>query len=77
VPKTELADGRVTTHAYDALGRRTRRVTPTGHSTSYAYDSSDRLTRVTSGAHTIAFTHDVAGRELSRDFSPGLTFSSA
>ncbi|MEU4918768.1 putative T7SS-secreted protein [Streptomyces parvus] len=75
--KAEIADGRVTTYAYDALGRRTERMTPTGQRTRYAYDSSDRLTELISGSRTIAFTHDLAGRELTRAIGPELTFDSA
>ena len=33
----ELVDGRPILYAYDVLGRRTRRTTPTGHVTSYTY----------------------------------------
>ncbi len=68
--KAEIADGRVTTYTYDALGRRTERMTPTGQRTRYAYDSSDRLTELISGSRTIAFTHDLAGRELTRASGP-------
>ncbi|WP_037728185.1 RHS repeat domain-containing protein, partial [Streptomyces scopuliridis] len=35
---TQPADGRTSAYAYDALGRRTRRVTPTGRLTTYGYD---------------------------------------
>lgn len=35
---TQPADGRTNAYAYDALGRRTRRATPTGRLTTYGYD---------------------------------------
>ncbi|MGC5365353.1 putative T7SS-secreted protein [Streptomyces sp. DT24] len=73
--KTELADGRVTTHAYDALGRRTRRVTPTGHVTTYTYDAVGQLVRQTSGGHEVHFDRDAVGRELARRFGQMLTFT--
>ncbi|ANS66948.1 RHS/YD repeat-containing protein [Streptomyces lincolnensis] len=67
--KTELVDGRPILYAYDVLGRRTRRTTPTGHVTSYAYGADGLPQRLTSGDHRIDFTHDTAGRELSRVFA--------
>ncbi|MER8068830.1 putative T7SS-secreted protein [Streptomyces sp. NPDC094034] len=75
--KTELSDGRATTHAYDALGRRTRRVTPTGQVTTCAYDAAGRLARQTSGGHDVRFDRDATGRELTRRFGEILTFTTA
>ncbi|MFI1953206.1 putative T7SS-secreted protein [Streptomyces xinghaiensis] len=75
--KAELVDGRPILYAYDVLGRRTRRTTPTGHVTSYAYGADGLPHRLTSGAHRIDFTHDAAGRELARVFGDSLTMTSA
>ena len=75
--KTELVDGRPMTYSYDTLGRRTKRVTPTGHVTSYAYGPDGRPQRLTSGGHRIDFTHDDAGRELTRAYDDALTMTSA
>ncbi|WP_318218143.1 putative T7SS-secreted protein [Streptomyces sp. SCL15-6] len=75
--KTEVIDGHVITYAYDALGRRSRRVTPTGHVTTYAYDKAGRPDHLTTGGHHIAFAHDAAGRELSRVFDDIFTVHSA
>ncbi|MEU9190556.1 RHS repeat-associated core domain-containing protein, partial [Streptomyces sp. NPDC048484] len=75
--KAELVDGRPTLYAYDVLGRRTRRTTPTGHVTSYAYGADDQLERLTSGDHRIDFTHDTAGREVTRVFGDTITMTSA
>ncbi|MCX4783121.1 putative T7SS-secreted protein [Streptomyces sp. NBC_01264] len=75
--KTELVDGRPISYAYDATGRRTRRTTPTGHVTSYAYGSDGQPHRLTTGGHRVEFTHDAAGRELARAFGDAITMTSA
>ncbi|MEU6538548.1 RHS repeat-associated core domain-containing protein, partial [Streptomyces sp. NPDC047000] len=74
---TELVDGRPMLYAYDALGRRTRRTTPTGHTTTYAYDTDGLPARLTTGGRHIAFTHDATGRELTRTYGDTLTMTSA
>ncbi|MFJ5848781.1 putative T7SS-secreted protein [Streptomyces sp. NPDC092903] len=75
--RTELVDGRAMNYAYDLLGRRTRRTTPTGHVTSYTYGAGGRPQHLSSGEHRIDFTHDAAGRELSRVFGDTVTMTSA
>ncbi|MFF8393543.1 putative T7SS-secreted protein [Streptomyces sp. NPDC016172] len=75
--KTELVDGRPISYAYDALGRRTRRTTPTGHVTSYSYGADGQPHRLTTGDHRIDFTHDAAGRELARAFGDAITMTFA
>ncbi|MGX4688717.1 putative T7SS-secreted protein [Streptomyces sp. JNUCC 63] len=75
--KTELVDGYAIDYRYDAVGRRVRRTTPTGHVTTYAYDMVGRPDRLTTGGHQVAFTHDAVGRELSRVFGDSLTVTSA
>ncbi|WP_393097264.1 putative T7SS-secreted protein [Streptomyces sp. LN325] len=75
--KTELVDGRPMLYSYDAQGRRVRRTTPTGHVTSYAYDSDGLPARLDTGGQRITFTHDAAGRELARAFGDALTVTSA
>ncbi|WP_331449183.1 putative T7SS-secreted protein [Streptomyces prasinus] len=75
--KTELVDGRPLIYSYDGLGRRTRRTTPTGHVTSYAYDSDGLPRRLTAGDRRIDFTHDAAGRELTRAYGDAVTMTSA
>ncbi|MFF3000558.1 putative T7SS-secreted protein [Streptomyces sp. NPDC057950] len=75
--KTELVDGRPMLYSYDALGRRVRRTTPTGHVTSYAYDSDGLPARLDTGGQHITFTHDAEGRELARAFGDSLTVTSA
>ncbi|MEU3185124.1 putative T7SS-secreted protein [Streptomyces sp. NPDC006923] len=75
--KAELVDGRPLVYAYDALGRRTRRTTPTGHVTSYVYGSDGQPHRLTTGRQHVDFTHDAAGRELTRAFGDAITVTSA
>ncbi|MFD0317807.1 putative T7SS-secreted protein [Streptomyces flavalbus] len=74
--KTELVDGRPLTHTYDVLGRRTRRTTPTGHVTTYAYGTDGTPHRLTTGRQHVDFTHDAVGRELARVLGDALTVSS-
>ncbi|CAL9423274.1 putative T7SS-secreted protein [Streptomyces sp. enrichment culture] len=74
--KTEMVDGHALEYAYDALGRRTRRTTPTGLVTRYAHDAAGRPTSVTCGDHDITFTHDAAGREVRRAFDGFITQTS-
>ncbi|AWI31456.1 putative T7SS-secreted protein [Streptomyces tirandamycinicus] len=74
--KTELVDGRPLIYSYDELGRRVRRTTPTGHVTTYAYGSDGFPARLTTGDRWIDFTHDAAGRELTRVFGNAITMTS-
>ncbi|WP_406095148.1 putative T7SS-secreted protein [Streptomyces sp. NBC_01013] len=74
--KAESVNGRLTTYAYDTVGQRTRRVTPTGHITTYGYDGSGRLAELTSGTRRIAFEHDAAGHELRRSVGKTLALAS-
>ncbi|MEV0262608.1 DUF6531 domain-containing protein [Streptomyces sp. NPDC050617] len=74
-PVRERVNGRTTTYAYDALGRRTRRVTPTGLSSEWTYDEEDRATALRSDAGTLAFAYDAAGRETERTLGGGATLT--
>ncbi|MFC4496165.1 putative T7SS-secreted protein [Streptomyces ovatisporus] len=75
--KDEAVNGRVLTHDYDPLGRRTRRVTPAGTVTTYTYDAAGNRTSLTTNGHTLTFGHDESGRETSRSFGEAdLTFTS-
>lgn len=47
---------------YDAHGRRTARTNPSGATTTWQHDPTGRITALTTDDHTIAFTHDAAGR---------------
>ncbi|WP_407561509.1 polymorphic toxin type 28 domain-containing protein [Streptomyces sp. 184] len=59
----ESVDGRSLSFGYDALGRRVRRVTPSGALTSYGYDAAGRREAVTAAGHTLRFERDAGGRE--------------
>ncbi|MFI8824377.1 RHS repeat-associated core domain-containing protein [Streptomyces sp. NPDC053431] len=62
----ETVNGRVSAYAYDAMGRRTRRTTPSGARSEWAHDAAGRPTGLTSGEGSIAFAYDAAGRETER-----------
>ncbi|WP_327703737.1 DUF6531 domain-containing protein [Streptomyces decoyicus] len=62
----ETVDGRTTRFTYDALGRRTSRITPTGAVTELGYDTAGNREALTVEGHRLDFTHDVLGRELAR-----------
>ncbi|MFE7116025.1 polymorphic toxin type 30 domain-containing protein [Streptomyces sp. NPDC057654] len=69
----ESVNGRTTGYAYDALGRRTRRVTPTGLTSEWTYDEEDRATALRSDAGTLTFAYDAVGRETERSLAGGAT----
>ncbi|MET9498438.1 RHS repeat-associated core domain-containing protein, partial [Streptomyces sp. NPDC006552] len=62
---TETVNGRTTHYGYDALGRRTHRRTPSGATSTLAYDAGV-LSSYTSGEHTFTFERDALGRERTR-----------
>ncbi|WP_285593543.1 DUF6531 domain-containing protein [Actinomycetospora sp. NBRC 106378] len=61
----EATNGRAVTSAYDLLGRRTERVTPTGQSSRWSYAPDSTVRSLVAGVE-IGFDHDVAGRETRR-----------
>ncbi|MCZ0988710.1 DUF6531 domain-containing protein [Streptomyces diastatochromogenes] len=63
---SETVNGRTTTHAYDALGRRVRRVTPSGLASEWTYDPAGRPLTLRSPVGELHFAHDPAGRETER-----------
>ena len=72
---SETVNGRMLTHAYDPLGRRTARTTPTGATSTWAYDVAGNRTQLTTCGRTLTFTHDPAGRELTRQIADTLTLT--
>ncbi|HEX7662191.1 MAG TPA: DUF6531 domain-containing protein [Pseudonocardiaceae bacterium] len=64
---TETCNGRTVTSRYDLAGRRVRRVSPSGVESTWEFDPAGRATAVHTGDHTLAFTHDAAGRETERN----------
>lgn len=73
--RTESVNGRELSYAYDELGRPVGRTTPTGATSTWAYDSAGNRTRLTTAGRTIDFQHDVAGRELARHIGDELTLA--
>ncbi|WP_055550484.1 putative T7SS-secreted protein [Streptomyces sp. NBRC 110028] len=72
---SEVVGGRALTHAHDALGRRTRRTTPSGATSTFAYDAAGHRTGLTSCGHTLAFARDAIGREVGRHIGDHLTIA--
>ncbi|WP_153547985.1 DUF6531 domain-containing protein [Streptomyces sp. RB17] len=62
----ETVNGRTTTYAHDAAGRRTRRVTPSGLASDWTYDPAGRPLALRSSVGALDFTHDAVGRETGR-----------
>ncbi|WP_438484944.1 DUF6531 domain-containing protein [Streptomyces sp. S186] len=67
-PLTESIDGRVLTNSYDAAGRRTRRVTPTGVPSEWTYDAAGLPATLATLGGNLTFRYDAAGRETTRFF---------
>ncbi|MGK5730285.1 DUF6531 domain-containing protein [Streptomyces sp. URMC 124] len=68
---SETVSGRTVTYAYDALGRRTRRATPSGLTSEWTYDAAGRPTALRGDAGGLTFTYDAAGRETERRLGEG------
>ncbi|OIK23048.1 hypothetical protein VT52_034915 [Streptomyces malaysiense] len=72
---SETVNGGTTVHAYDALGRRIRRTTPSGLTSHWKYDSAGRCTELGSEAGSLSFTYDAGGRETERRLGEEVTLS--
>ncbi|MGW1182636.1 RHS repeat-associated core domain-containing protein [Streptomyces drozdowiczii] len=72
---TETVNGRSTTYAYDALGRVTRRTTPSGLVSDWTYDPAGRPTRLGTDAGALTFAYDAAGRETERRVGDTVTLT--
>ncbi|AUH39869.1 RHS repeat-associated core domain-containing protein [Streptomyces sp. CMB-StM0423] len=68
----ETCNGRTLTTAYDARGRRTRRTTPAGTVTTYAYDATGRRTLLATGGIELGSAYDAAGHEIARSIGDAL-----
>ncbi|WP_420706606.1 DUF6531 domain-containing protein [Streptomyces sp. NRRL F-5727] len=64
--RSETVNGRTMTFAYDDLGRRVGRTTPTGAVSEWTYDAAGRRTKLTASGRELAFTFDALGREVGR-----------
>ncbi|MEV6420624.1 RHS repeat-associated core domain-containing protein [Streptomyces sp. NPDC051662] len=69
---SETVNGRTLAFAYDALGRRIHRRTPSGAGSDLAY-TWEGLATYTAGDHTFRFDRDVLGRETARTLEDTLT----
>lgn len=72
---TESVNGRMITYSYDALGRRTRRVTPSGLTSEWTYDATGRPAELHSTAGQLRFDYDAAGRETQRRIGTDVTLT--
>ncbi|WP_432070770.1 RHS repeat-associated core domain-containing protein, partial [Streptomyces sp. AA1529] len=72
---SETVNGRTVSYAYDAAGRRTRRTTPAGHTSTWTYDAADRPLSLTTDGGSLSFTHDAAGRETHRQLTDTVALS--
>ncbi|WP_322780145.1 DUF6531 domain-containing protein, partial [Frankia sp. Cas4] len=73
----ETCNGRTVSSTYDVLGRRVRRVTPSGAASVWEYDVDDRPISLHTAGRTVRFTHDAAGREVARSLDSGVVLAQA
>lgn len=73
----ETINGRTVASAYDALGRRTHRRTPSGAESIWEYDANSRPTALHISGHTLRFGYDAAGHEIQRALGPNTVLSQA
>ncbi|MET9526274.1 RHS repeat-associated core domain-containing protein [Streptomyces coeruleorubidus] len=62
----ETCNGAAVRSAYDVLGRRVSRVTPSNAVSVWEYDGRDRPVLLRTAGRTVAFAYDQAGRETER-----------
>ncbi|WP_258348593.1 DUF6531 domain-containing protein [Saccharopolyspora gregorii] len=62
----ESVNGRTVHSAYDALGRRVRRRTPSGAESAWEFNAAHQPTALHAGGRTLRFDYDAAGHETSR-----------
>ncbi|MFD4129991.1 putative T7SS-secreted protein [Streptomyces globisporus] len=74
--KSETVNGQTLTYAYDGLGRRIGRETPSGSISTWAYDPAGRRTSLTTSGRTLTFEHDAAGQETVRHVGEHVTIAS-
>ncbi|MFT2014335.1 putative T7SS-secreted protein [Streptomyces sp. 796.1] len=65
---SESVNGRTMTYAFDAVGHRTERVTPSGKHSQWSYDPAAQPVELRTDVGTITFAYDAAGREVERRF---------
>ncbi|WP_405858120.1 DUF6531 domain-containing protein [Streptomyces sp. NBC_01515] len=72
---SETVNGRTTTFEYDALGQRTRRVTPFGLVSDWTYDPAGRATGLRTAGRELTLSYDAAGRETERHVGDAVTLT--
>jgi RHS repeat-associated protein len=72
---SETCNGRSVTSVYDRLGRRIRRITPSGVESFWEYDAADRHAVLHTAGQTLRFAYDAAGREIERQVGAGLSMA--
>ncbi|WP_181763963.1 putative T7SS-secreted protein [Streptomyces albidus (ex Kaewkla and Franco 2022)] len=63
---SETVNGATTSYAYDAIGRRTCRTTPSGLTSTWTYDEAGRPASLGTDHGTLTFAYDAGGRETQR-----------
>ncbi|MFC4464983.1 RHS repeat-associated core domain-containing protein [Streptomyces xiangluensis] len=74
---SETANGRTVTYAYDAVGRRIRRITPSGATSTWIYDPAGNRTQLNASGRTVDFIRDSIGREIARSMGTNVTLAQA
>ncbi|WP_442874375.1 RHS repeat-associated core domain-containing protein [Amycolatopsis sp. NBC_00438] len=69
----ETVNGRTVRSAYDAEGRRVRRLTPSGAESAWEYDAAGLPVAARLAGRDLRFAHDAAGREVRRSLGTGAT----
>jgi RHS repeat-associated protein len=67
----ETVNGQTVESAYDVLGRRVYRRTPTGAQSRWRYDATGRPAILETAGRTVTFGHDSSGREIERLLDTG------
>ena len=71
----ESSNGRTLSTTYDVLGRRVRRTTPSGLSSTWTYNAAGQPRSVQTGEHDLTFAFDAVGREVERAFGGDVVFT--
>src|SRR5205085_2890519 len=70
-PITETVDGQTVHHEYDALGRRVRRLTPSGVESVWQFTPTGRAASMAGSSGSLNFAYDQYGLETTRFLGPG------
>jgi RHS repeat-associated protein len=73
----ETVNGHTVASAYDILGRRVFRGTPSGAQSRWTYDAEGRPVSVETAGRTVNFGYDIAGRETERLLDTGTILAQA